>query len=79
MKAFIGLIENHHGKVIGATTDAGDVWLDPSEHVLRQDFAAVAAEYATKYGIQIPTQELPVIAALQPAAAADLALHPPGP
>lgn len=61
MKTLQSIIEDPHGNVIGASTNAGDVFLDKTEIVPRAQLKAVAVTLATKYGVTIPTELLPLV------------------
>jgi hypothetical protein len=54
MSTLEGIIEDDRGNVIGASTDSGDVMLDPSDVVPRAGLASVAVTLAVKYGVSIP-------------------------
>ena len=54
MKILLSIIEDDRGNVIGASTDRGDIMLDPSEVKPRSELKAAAVALATKYGVSIP-------------------------
>lgn len=61
MKTLQSIIEDRYGNVIGASTNAGDVFLDKSEIVPSAELKQVAVTLATKYQVQIPTELLPLV------------------
>jgi len=62
MKTLQSIIEDQHGNVIGASTDAGDVMLPAGQKFPRAQLRDRAAALATQYGLTIPPE---IAAALQ--------------
>lgn len=61
MKKLLSIIEDPSGNVIGASTNQGDVFLQPEEIVPRAQLRQVAVTLATKYQVQIPAELLPLV------------------
>lgn len=61
MKELRSIIEDDKGNVIGASTDQGDIMLDPSEVKPRSELKAAAVALATKYGVTIPAPLRPLV------------------
>ena len=61
MKTLTSIIEDAAGNVIGASTNAGDVFLEQTEIVPRAQLRQVAVTLATKYQVQIPAELLPLV------------------
>jgi len=61
VKKLLSIIEDPTGNVIGASTDQGDIKLNPEEIVPRAQLKAVATVLAMKYQVEIPTQLLPLV------------------
>ena len=61
MKTLNSIIEDRAGNVIGASTNQGDVFLQPEEIVPRAQLKQVAVTLAIKYGVTIPTELLPLV------------------
>lgn len=61
MKTLISIIEDDKGNVIGASTDQGDIMLDPSEVCQRSELKAAAVHLASKYGVTIPAPLAPLV------------------
>lgn len=66
MKTLVSIIEDNAGNVIGASTNAGDVFLEKTEIVPRAQLKQVAVTLATKYGVTIPTELLPLVTTPNP-------------
>lgn len=65
MKTLLAIIEDDKANVIGASTDQGDIMLDPSEVRPRAQLKAAAVALATKYGVTIPAELQAVISSPQ--------------
>ena len=65
MNTLISIIEDDKANVIGASTDQGDIMLDPSDVKPRSELKAAAVALATKYGVTIPAELQAVISAPQ--------------
>lgn len=63
MKTLQSIIEDDKANVIGASTDQGDIMLDPSEVKPRSELKSAAVALATKYGVAIPADLQAVISA----------------
>lgn len=61
MKTLQSIIEDPAGNVIGASTNAGDVFLEKTEIVPRAQLKEVAVTLATKYQVEIPAELLPMV------------------
>jgi hypothetical protein len=66
VKTLVSIIEDNAGNVIGASTNAGDVFLEKTEIVPRAQLKQVAVTLATKYGVTIPTELLPLVTTPNP-------------
>lgn len=61
MKTIQAIIEDDKGNVIGASTDQGDIMLDPSEVCTRSELKSAAVLLAEKYGVTIPAPLRPLV------------------
>ena len=66
MKILQSIIEDPAGNVIGASTNAGDVFLEKTEIVPRAQLKSVAVTLATKYQVEIPAELLPLVSPGKP-------------
>lgn len=66
MKTLVSIIEDNAGNVIGASTNAGDMFLEKTEIVPRAQLKQVAVTLSTKYQVEIPTELLPLVTPAKP-------------